>query len=168
MYIRFHLKVVTALIFASTILACSDLNDFPNEPTINSVTWDASQKNLVVRFTDGDGDFGIDGDDPRFPLYINGDSSTVNPYYYNFWIDYFEKREGAWVLVQPLNTFNWRVPVLTPTGQNKQLDVIFTYDLSAEIPFVGSQSDTIMFRVVLVDRALNESLPQETEPIILP
>ncbi len=161
-------KLIAALTCLGLFAACDDGNTFPDEPVINSLSWDNSLEHLIVEFTDGDGDFGIDGEDSRFPLYVNGDSSMVNPYYYNLWIDYFEKQDGEWVLIEPENTFSFRVPVLTPDGQNKQLDVLITNDLSTEIPYLLSESDTIKFRVTMVDRALRESVPMETEVIIAP
>lgn len=148
--------------------ACNDKNDFPNEPVITKIDFDLVNTYLIVDFTDGDGDFGISPDDPDFPFYLDSDSTIPNPYYYNLWIDYFEKREGKWVLIEPENTFNFRVKVLTPEGQNKQLEVRITNDLSTEIPYLFAESDTVKFGVTLVDRSLNESVTEETAELVIP
>ena len=150
------------------LLSCESDKDFPDEPVINSLEFDSLNKALIINFTDGDGDFGIDNDAPPFNGYLDPDSTIPNPYYYNLWLEYFEKREGDWVLVETPGTFNYRVPVLTPAGQNKQLDVKITYDMSFELPFENAQSDTIKFGVTLVDRSLKESIPEQTGEIVFP
>lgn len=158
---------LTAILLGGMASCVSDKN-FPDEPVINSVEFDSLKKALIINFTDGDGDFGIENGDPRFEEFLDADSTIRNPYYYNLWVDYFEKREGEWVMVHTPNTFNFRVPNLTPQGQNKQIEVRITYDLKHDIPLPTAQSDTIKFSVVLVDRAKHESLPKETDAIVLP
>ena len=164
-YLFFAIFIVFVGAFASS---CERDKDFPDEPVITSLEFDSLNKALIVTFTDGDGDFGIDNDAPPFNGWLDADSTIRNPYYYNLWLDYYEKREGEWVLVETPSTFNYRVPVLTPVGQNKQLDVKITYDMSFELPFENAESDTIKFRVTLVDRSLKESVPEQTGEIIFP
>lgn len=159
------------ILFTCAIIAgCERESDLPDEPVITRVEFDESEKDLIIEFTDGDGDFGIGENNTDFPFYLDDDSTEVNPYYYNLWIDYFELRESEWVLVVPKSEFGfyYRVPDLTPEGQNKQLEVIFTNDMSAELPYPFAESDSIKFRVTLVDRAKNLSVPEETEPIHMP
>ncbi len=160
--------VVLAFLLGGVTVSCDRSDGFPDEPVITKLEFDTDIRSMVIEFTDGDGDFGIDGDDPDFPQYLDPDSTELNPYYTNLWIDYYEKQEGEWVLVEPENTFNFRVPVLTPTGQNKQLEVVITNDLSADIPYPTAESDTIKFIVTLVDRAKNESIPAETGELFVP
>lgn len=155
------------LIIGVVVMACNRAEELPVEPVITSLSFDTQSEALKLEFTDGDGDFGI-GPDYDEPPFLDPDSTIVNPYYTNLWIDYYEKREGEWVLVETPDSFNFRVPVLTPEGQNKQLEVKITYDMSFELPFPTAQSDTIKFRVTLVDRARHESVPKETEAIYLP
>ncbi len=150
--------------------SCNDKNDFPDKPEIISINFEAVPSNLVVEFTDGDGDFGLgDQDLADFPPYLDNDSTQRNPFFYNYWLDLFELLDGEWVQIEPAegSTFNARIKVLTPEGQNKQLEVKITNDLSLELPSLV-QSDTVKFRVTLVDRARNQSVPRETEPIYLP
>ncbi len=149
---------------------CERGDEFPNEPVITAIDFDDANSDLIIEFTDGDGDYGIEAEDPDFPYYLDDDSTEVNPYYFNLWIDYYELRDGEWVFVEPKSEagFNFRVPNLTPDGQNKQLEVIFTNDMSTELPYLLAESDTIKFRVTLVDRAKNESVPEETSAIYMP
>ncbi len=163
---RYSIYVLLALLLAASSSSCDKSKDFPDEPVINALRFDSVEKALIINFTDGDGDFGLNSMEPPFNGFLDPDSTIPNPYYNNLWLDYFEKRNGEWVLVETPSTFNYRVPVLTPAGQNKQLDVKITYDMSFELPFDNAQSDTIKFRVTLVDRSLKESIPEETSPII--
>lgn len=149
------------------VVSCENVKDFPDEPVINSLVFDSLTQSMIIKFTDGDGDFGIDHDNPPFQEFLDSDSTIPNPYYYNLWVDYYEKREGEWELIHTPSTFNYRVPVLTPDGQNKQLDVKITYDMAFDLPLPTAESDTIKFNVTLVDRAKNESSTEETGVIIL-
>ncbi|MBI9038807.1 MAG: hypothetical protein JEY97_11790 [Bacteroidales bacterium] len=98
---------------------------------------------LKIAFTDGDGDIGLTQND------------TLPPYDYNFFIKYFEKREGEFVEVVLADfSFNARIPILTPEGRNKSIkgeiqDTIIINTMSVY--------DTIRFETYIVDRALHES-----------
>lgn len=164
------LKYRSYLILLALIVAfgCNRENEFPDEPVITNIDFNVADTLLVIEFTDGDGDFGLDADDPDFPFYV--DSPEVNPYYTNLWIDYYEKIKGEWVLVVPENElgFNFRVPVLTPSGQNKQLEVIITNAMEGEVPYLFAESDTFRLDVRIVDRSLNISNTESTEEIVMP
>jgi len=165
-------KIILAYLLGVFILlsGCLRNDDFPDEPTITSIEFNSDDTLLIVEFTDGDGDFGIAPEDPDFPLYLDADSTELNPYYNNLWIDYYEKVDGEWLFVQPENDqgFNFRIPVLTPTGQNKQLEVIITNAMEGEVPYLLSEADTFRLDVQLVDRSLNESEIASTGEIIMP
>jgi len=165
-------KIILAYLLGILILGtgCLKNDEFPDEPVITSVEFMADDTLLVVEFTDGDGDFGIDGDDPDFPLYLDADSTELNPYYNNLWIEYYEKVDGEWLYVDPENEqgFNFRIPVLTPQGQNKQLEVIITNAMEGEVPYLLSEADTFRLDIQLVDRSLNESEIVSTDPIVMP
>lgn len=167
--VKNHFFIFTILVLA-ILASCEKASDFPDEPVITRVAFDESEKDLIIEFTDGDGDFGIGENSTDFPFYLDDDSTEINPYYYNLWIDYYELRDSEWVQVVPKNEFGfyYRVPDLTPAGQNKQLEVIFTNDMSAELPYPFAESDSIKFRITLVDRAKNLSVPEETEAIHMP
>lgn len=152
-----------ALLFMA---ACSDKNDWPDEPVINSLTFDEEAQMMFIDFTDGDGDFGITPGDPDFPEFLDPDSTMPNPYYHNLWVDYYELHDDEWELIELENTFNFIVPDLTPQGQTKQLEVTITYDMSFDLPY-SADSDSVKFSVVLVDRAKHESLPVETGLLVI-
>lgn len=83
---------------------------------------------LTISFTDGDGDIGLaEGDTLPQPYYDN-----------NLFI----------------NNIGYRIPDITPTGQNKTL----TGEIDVEIWIIpASLYDTIVYEIYLVDRALNQS-----------
>ncbi len=160
------------------LVACRDDDELPDEPVINEISYDMASDDLKVRFTDGDGDFGLTDDmiDPPFQA-LNKDS-TSNFFHYNLHVEPFIKQGGEFIpaSTNPLALgYRYRIPDLTPQGQNKQLRVLVTVDFSEGIKEVRSlfapdsasaatHTDTIQFKVTLVDRALNVSQPAYTQP----
>lgn len=165
-------KIILVYLLGAVILStgCLKNEEFPDEPVISRVEFNVDDTLLIVEFTDGDGDFGIAAEDPDFALYLDEDSTELNPYYNNLWISYYEKVDGEWLFVDPENEqgFNFRVPVLTPSGQNKQLEVIITNAMEGEVPYLLSDADTFRLDVQLVDRSLNESEIVSTGEIVMP
>jgi hypothetical protein len=113
--------------------------------------------NLVISFTDGDGDIGLRQSD------TTGDFSSTNYFHHNFFVEYYEKDDAlGWVRGKTLAgddiNFLYRVPYLTPNGNNKALkgEIAVTIEPTYYNPF-STQSDTIMFKISLVDRNLNVS-----------
>jgi len=157
-----YVPIVLALMCIS---GCNDKGELPDEPVINSVEFDEAQKLLIFNFTDGDGNFGLTRDmiDPPFQDSIDG---GINEFSNNLWVDLFIKEEGEYQLVETDNPtgFDFRIPELTPEGQNKQLRVTGTYDLAFDLDALTegdspllTVGDTLRFEVVLVDRDLNMS-----------
>lgn len=151
---------------AFLLSSCLDKTEFPIEPAIlfEEFTTSGDSGILVISFTDGDGDIGL------------SDADTVAPYdlatgeYYNLKLDYHEKQNGVWVNMTdslPL-PFYYRIPVITPTGQNTALEGQIAVDLIPTYYNPFSQFDTIKFSMQLLDRALNESNVVETDEIIAP
>lgn len=147
--------------------ACLPNNNFPDEPVVEFKefkkipTSDGKDEKgvLVLKFTDGDGDIGLDQGDTLPPH----DPSSI--YYYNFFTRYYEKQNGEFVEVE-LGTPNYfRIPVLTPVGQNKSLEGEIEVELYINNPF--SDYDTIKFDAWIVDQALHESNTVETGEIII-
>ena len=122
---------------------------------------------LRLQFTDGDGDMGLSPSD-TFPPFNYG-----SKFYFNFFINYFEKQNGEWVkiVLPPIEpggdtlTNNSRIPDLTPVGQNKVLQGDLIFELFTNNPF--SPYDTIKYEVTIVDRALNRSNMVSTQEIVL-
>ena len=169
---RFLAAAIPVLVALS---GCVKDKQLSNTPAIRFVGFnqikDKSGKDssgvLILKFTDGDGDVGLSPAD-TFPPFNRG-----SLYYYNFFINYFEKQNGVWVKVvippftpggDTLNN-NSRIPNLTPVGQNKTLEGELKMALFTNNPFV--QWDTIKYEVSICDRALNRSNQISTPEIIL-
>lgn len=161
------------LLIASFLVSCVERDKLPDEPVINSIEYLEDTRQLVVTFTDGDGNFGLHDNEtqPPYQPYLDTVSMEPNPYHYNYWLDYYKKDEnGQWLLVELPGNANFRIPFLTPEGQDKQLRVKITNDLGTEIPLPPFivEGDTMKFAVTLIDRALNHSNVAETPPFIAP
>lgn len=156
---------------AVVFTGCLKTEKFPEEPSITEKSFavDNDTTNalkLTVKFTDGDGDIGLD-DSYDYPPY-----DTASAFYYNMRIAFQLKDNGTWIDAQ--QPYDYRLPVITPTGQNKaldgEIDVTF-YPFPPPIlpnhPPIGS-GDTVRATVKLIDRALHESNVVTTSEVKLP
>lgn len=173
--IRFKFALLIFLTFAA-ITACDDEEDLPDVPVINSIDYIESEKELVINFTDGDGNFGLPSEiiDPPFQAWEDSLNGVINRYHNNLWLEVYVRSQGTYQLLETAKShgFDFRIPELTPKGQNKQLRVTATYDLMPDLnDFLGlnvlDAGDTLRFNVILVDRDLNESNMVESEGHIL-
>jgi len=170
---RFKSLLLIAGIIA--LVACNDDDDLPDEPVINSVEFLEAEKDLVINFTDGDGNFGLPDDfiDPPFQAWEDSANGIINKNHNNLWVDVFVKESGTYDRLETPNPygFDFRIPFLTPEGQNKQLKVTATYDLVDLDDFISTGvlnvGDTVRFDVTIVDRDLNFSNTVVSEGHIL-
>lgn len=148
-------------------MACQPDDEYPDTPVIsfNAFVTNGDQAVLTIDFTDGDGDMGLKETDTQPPF----DTSSV--YFNNCFIAYEEKVNGQWQagldqLGDPV-VFKYRIPYVTPEGQNKALNG--KIDITLE-PFyynpMSVDSDTIRYKVKIVDRALNFSNEIVTEEFV--
>ena len=105
---------------------------------------------LTFYFEDGDGDVGLnsEGSDLLPPF----DTSSI--YYYNFFIDYYEKQNGTFVKVDLPAEQHARIPRLsnrTPESIHGNIEI------ELFINNITSVYDTIRFEFYIVDRALHHS-----------
>ncbi|MCB9183207.1 MAG: hypothetical protein H6591_04760 [Flavobacteriales bacterium] len=142
-------------------LGCLKREEFPAEPSIayKSFTQYGDSASLVISFTDGDGDIGLDESDNQPPFDVGSD------YYYNLFCDYEELRDGVWTPVSLALPLRYRVPRITPTGQNKTLEGEIAVALAWPV-IPDAEVDTVRFQLRLLDRALRSSAQVATEPII--
>lgn len=149
---------------AAVLLAaggCLKREEFPAEPSIayKSFTQYGDSASLVISFTDGDGDIGLDESDNQPPFDVGSD------YYYNLFCDYEELRNGVWTPVSLALPLRYRIPRITPTGQNKTLEGEIAVALAW--PIVPDNAvDTVRFQLRLFDRALRSSQQVATEAIV--
>ena len=132
--------------------------EFVSLDKIDDGTGHDSQAELTIYFQDGDGDIGLDETD-RDPVF-----SVDSPYYYNFFINLYEKQDGEWVLMELPMPLHARVPHLSnsvPESIEGKLSIL-TY---INNPY--SNYDTVRLSCYLVDRALHHSDTIITPEIIV-
>ena len=152
---KFWSAFTLLFIFIAFSQACKKENVYPIEPVIqmsDKQVYENPSK-MFISFTDGDGDIGFyDGD--TLPPY-NYVEDPFNKYYYNLLLYYFEKDDelDEWIPIDLAVPYYYRVPYLTPTGQNKSLKGEIEVDITLPI----NRPDSVRFEIELIDRALNES-----------
>jgi len=161
-------KISLIVIISTLILSsCLKPEEYPLEPIITYERFNVMNDSatLVVSFTDGDGNIGLMQSD------TSGDFSPNNFFHHNFFIEYYEKDDAlGWVRGKTLAgddiDFLYRIPYLTPNGNNKALkgEIEVTIEPTYYNPF-SSQSDTIKYKIYLTDRNLNVSNVVESEII---
>lgn len=160
-----------ALVGTLGLTSCLKTEEFPPQPSIAFKSFEqfADSAVITIGFTDGDGDIGL-GQDQTDPPH-----DTSSYYYYNYYLEYFLKENGSWVLK---DTIGHRIPVITPTGQNKALEGEIARRFEAvqipgfESPWYANlddadENDTVRFECLIIDRALNVSNKVSTGEIVL-
>ncbi len=150
-------------LLAGALVGCQPEAEFPIEPALafKAFTQHGDSASLVVAFTDGDGDIGLD-DSYDYPPF------DTLPYYYNLFIEYYRLIDGDWE-DEPVSfaiPIYYRVPVVTPTGQNKALEGEVAVALGWPV-IPGTEGDTVRLSAQLVDRALHLSNVVLTDPIVI-
>ena len=166
-------KIICFVIIIVVFLcACRKPEKFSNIPEIKFISiskyQDAKIQNgaiLTFSFQDGDGDIGLNDSDMHPPF----DTSSV--YYYNFFCDYFEKRNSIFVKIDSVEVqgkmlpFNLdaRIPRLSYLPEESihgEIYLIMPFYYDVDSPY----TDTIGLAFYIVDRKLNKS---NTEEIIV-
>jgi hypothetical protein len=166
------MRIVKSYIFfiilaGISLTSCIDKEDYPDVPRItfkeftkinNGLGYD-DKGILTITFTDGDGNIGLAASDTTSPY------DPSSPYYYNFFITYYEKQNGDWIAVEIPFTNNARIPLLNDAGYSKPLKG----DISIELYInnFSSPFDTIRFEAFIVDRDLNHSDTITTPDILI-
>lgn len=160
-------KIGLFLLSLTVFASCKPEAEYPIEPVIefNAFTPIGDMGRIAINFTDGDGDIGLKESHTQPPF------DTSSYYFNNFFIIYEEKVDGQWQAGLDLNgdpvEFRYRVPYVTPEGQNKALKGKIEVTIQ---PYyynpVSIDSDTIRYRIKIVDRELHESNEIITDEII--
>jgi len=159
--LKLGLFVITALLLMQS---CLDKVEFPDTPAILFVELHQTDfikypdsslyfGALKFSFTDGDGDLGLE------------DHQTEKPYDFNLFLSIFKKVNGQYELLPSHDTIigdNYRIPYLTPNGQNKSLEGNITIDI---LDIGLKKGDTVKIDFFMKDRALNESNVETTSDI---
>jgi len=192
---RFRAKLSSFLVLigiCSLLFGCVKVpNTYPDTPVITFKSYTVTKGidtvgnpdyklALIISFTDGDGDVGLDASDTAGPF------SSTKPTFYNLWTSYYELAPGDSFFRQVTNTwpagdtlnpvylvsYNGRIPNVTPPGKEKAIkgDIEYDIDLGSGKFNTGTQSgtNTIRFAFILLDRALHQSNKLYSPPIVLP
>ncbi|MCB9193042.1 MAG: hypothetical protein H6597_00795 [Flavobacteriales bacterium] len=158
-------KVAVVLVAIVSLLgvSCLKTESFPDTPqiTFKSFARFDDSASVTITFTDGDGDIGLDASD-TFPPY------DTLPWRYNLFLEYEELQNGTWVPYEDLALpLYYRVPRITPTGQNKTLEGEIAVTLQPFPTIPNPPYDTIRYSIKLADRALHESNVVYTDRIVV-
>jgi hypothetical protein len=160
---------ITLIIFLIMLgnSACQKKEDYPDTPQIEFLDFTKIQNGssvdnkgiLSISFTDGDGNIGLAEGDTLAPFNVG------SPYYYNFYINYYERRKGSLVLVDLPSPQHARIPPIVGTGDNKPTKG--TIDIELFINNYSSPYDTILFEAWIYDKELQQSNVIRTPEIIV-
>jgi len=155
---KLNTKISLFLVIAlfAGLASCIKDEQYPLEPqieysgfsTIRDVAGKDSIGKITISYTDGDGNIGLYAWD------------TVEPLKYNFYLKFMQQVKGKLEEVGAANpniTFNSRIPILTPTGRNKNIKGEITMSLQLFFARPILKSDTIAFEIYIKDRDLNKS-----------
>lgn len=158
---------VTLLLF---LYSCLKPEVVPPVPAIefkDYIKYGIDSADVSITFKDGDGDVGLEQSDTLPPF----DPSST--YYNNIYLVYYYKgSDGLFhkyfnIPTQDTLKYAYRIPNITPTGQNKILDGEIKVTLRPA-PIYVSGHTVVRFDVYIYDRALNKSNVITTPEITVP
>ncbi len=172
-------KILVIFLLMLLSFSCRKLEEYPIEPIIvfqnfelliNTQTGISERGVLTFSYTDGDGDLGLEQGDTLSPYHPKGE------YYYNLLISYFEMDHGEFKEIPLLSwnnttqqydtlTFNARMPLFLPKDKQQGIKGFVSDTLYINNPL--ALSDTIQFKVKIIDRALHTSNEVTSQAIIL-
>lgn len=172
-----RISLIALLVMLFAVVSCRQEVEYPIEPhiTYNGFTYIFNADStfsgegiLSFSYTDGDGDLGLDETDSNYPFGPN------DPHYYNMVVDYFKSVNGEFVKTplvywnqqtQQYDTvsFNSRFKRLISSTESKPISGTIEYTMQVQNPY--SPTDTILFEVRILDRALHQSNTIRTGPI---
>ncbi len=147
--------------------SCLKKENFPDTPIIEYVSFTKIQNGsgvdnkatLTLKFSDGNGDIGLAAADTFSPFNVG------SPWYYNFFITYYEMQKGVLTKVDLPFTNNSRIPPLSDF--TREISIKGTIEMELFINNISSSYDTIAFEASIADRALNMSNTIRTPLIVV-
>lgn len=134
--------------------------------TYDEFLWQDTIAILKYRFRDCDGDIGI-GPNQNYPPYDSG-----SYYEFNYRANVYSLNNGVWEVA--LSTYdtnsiglNSRITFLNDRSEDQELEGVIEKRIEPYADYF-IPGDTIKFEVWIIDQALNESIPAESNPIIVP
>jgi hypothetical protein len=157
------------LFFAVSMLvyACFKDQKYSEVPEIKFIDFVQEGDSAKMRFSfqDGEGDIGLSDDQILAPY------NPESKYYYNVYMVYYEKDDvNGWVVGKDINgdsiIFKNRIkPIYSGKTTGLKGQIIATIEPIFYNPF-STESDTIKYKIQLIDRALHASNWVESNEII--
>lgn len=147
---------VFMIVMAMFMAGCRHHEKFSEIPHIEFVSLEKvqdgaaadNQADFTIYFQDGDGDLGLDESD-KDPVF-----AVDSPYYYNMFIDFYEKQNGEWVKIDFPTPLHARFPHLSES-EPESIEGKLTIRTYINNPY--SNYDTVRLSCFVVDRALHHS-----------
>lgn len=164
-------KYLLSILFLFLFCSCLKRNEYPVIPKVDYRSFQNFQADsayFTFKFTDGDGDFGLNPQD------TTGSFSTNSPYYYNLYVKYlYKKQDGSWSaffnpnpLVNDTQYYKFRVPFIEQQGKDKSMNGEVRVKLSELRP--STTHKNIKYVFYIYDRAFNQSNVVTTPEFVLP
>lgn len=164
-----HVNILFLGVFLLLFASCIKTRDISPIPAIEfkdfikSSNLDSAQ--LIIGFKDGDGNIGLKQSD------TTGIYSKNNFYHYNIYMRYFYKKaDGTFEqFVLPSGDtleYKYRIPDITPEGQDKTLDGEMEITLFS--PYYYPGHTVVRFDVFIIDQEQNKSNVISTPEINVP
>ncbi|MEY3598516.1 MAG: hypothetical protein RL521_938 [Bacteroidota bacterium] len=150
-----HIIGIAIVVWGSS---CMKLDEYPNEPKISLENFSTADSGatLLLNFTDGDGNFGLEQTDTTGVF-----SNCKNRY--NIFCEYYEKQNNVWQHIEldpcldpDIIPFYYRAPFASPLGQYKAQKGSIELFINP-LYYLPSAFDTCKFQITIMDRALNLS-----------
>lgn len=164
-------QYIILFVILTTSLSCLKREEYPLTPNIeykSFYNFQADSAYFTFKFTDGDGDFGLNPED------TSGSFSKNSTYYYNLYIKYlYKKNDGTWSaffnpnpLVNDTQYYKFRVPFIEQQGKDKSMNGEVRVKLSELRP--SSTHKNIKYVFYVFDRGFNQSNIATTPEFLLP
>ncbi len=164
--VRMMKNIAKIGVIALLLWNCERVSSFPPEPHIELKSFEQvrggensnfpdfliDHVELDIYFTDGDGDIGLDTEEPPHCLTCD--------HYFNLYINVYSKVDGEFELTYDNNA---RIENITPDQQNTTLEghIVIPVDIFNRF------SDTVIFDFYLEYRSLNKSNVDQTPEIFI-
>ena len=160
--------ILFSAIFLFGMSSCFKSENYPLTPVISNpqVTLLGDSAQISFDFTDGDADLGLPESD-TFGIY-----APDSFYYNNIYLSYYEKDDAlGWLPGEDLEgnpvKFKYRIKPIEVSenteGIKGRIDVMVEPTYKNDL---SSNSDTVKFEILIIDRALNHSNLIETAEIV--
>jgi len=161
--------ILVGIFFLFTVIlsSCMEKEEYPNIPAIKYVSFTKINNGtgidekgiLKISFTDGDGNIGLSEGDTNPPFNLG------SQWYYNFFINYYERQHGVLTKIELPFTLNARIPPIEGSGPNNPTKGEIEIELYFNNP--ATTYDTIVFEASICDRLLQMSNQVRSGDIIV-